>query len=153
MQTLLEKISSNVKVILFTVLLSMVLFMIIILNVVYIPDLFSISNDILSAKNNEISSFLQQNITKIETMANFIDPTISIRANVNRLTQFANIEATYESVGVVDKNGTILVTNGSRFNIENRDYFQQLKSSNAQTIICETRLVDLHPYSVFFLLL
>ena len=137
MKTLVDKIITHFRLILILVLSTLMLFTAMTLNMILLPDLFSVSEDILQSKNHEISAYLNANINEIESMVQLIDEEDDLKENLDKLRKFASIENNFESLGIVDTEGMIHVTTGAVFSIENRDYYQQIKNGDRNTVLSD----------------
>ena len=137
MKTLVEKITSNIKKILVVILSSLMLVTAITLNAILMPDLLSFGEDILRAKEHEISAYLESNVQAIESMVKLIDSDDNLETNLRKLKDFASVENNFESLGIVDLDGYVHVTSGSTFSIENREYYQAIVDDGVKTVLSD----------------
>ncbi len=100
-------------------------------------DMDKLSQDIVQSKSSEIDYFLDSRSRQLASMVQLIDPQKSLEENLQGIRIFAQVENTFESLGIVDDQGTKTVTTGARFSIVERDYYQQLKQSTSATFVSE----------------
>lgn len=137
MKTLRQQIIRPIVLLLVTAVIGLTLATTFCIRMIITADMDKLSQDIVQSKASEIDYFLDTRVRQLESMVQLIQPEHSLEENLERIRMFAQVENTFESLGIVDSQGMKTVTTGAKFSIIEREYYQQLLHSTASTFISE----------------
>lgn len=102
---------------------------------VFMPAIEEMSMDILEAKAESISYFLDSQTEHLKQVAKMLSQEESLSENLGQLKFLSETDETFESLGIVDKNGVVHVTSGIDFSITKREYYQIIQASGQDTVL------------------
>lgn len=105
-----------------------------------LPDIQKLTMDGMASKVNEIDLWINYNIQSIVQLAQGLENTTISEENSSdilaKLVKYKNSSKThYESLGFITPNGKKHVTDGTTFDVTEREYFSRLKQEKVQTVI------------------
>lgn len=106
-------------------------------NVIVLPAIEELSLDMLEAKADSISYFLDSQTEQLKRIGNMLDADEEREESLQRLKFLDQVEDSYESLGIVDRGGVVHVTSDIQFSIANRDYYRQIEASGEDAVLSE----------------
>ena len=133
-QLIMKPIVVGIIILTMSITLTTILFM----NKMITPDIEKLASSILNLKINEVDNWLSDHIKTTESIANSLSETSLTDDNrqgvINLLDTIQNKSSNeYESMGFITNEGEKYLTNGSHFNVSERDYYQTLLNSYDRT--------------------
>lgn len=97
-----------------------------------VPDTYEMHRSVLQARSESVDAWVHERIAELQVLAMneaFLTGDESMR--LSTLTRYADaLSDRYESLGIVDLDGTNQISNGRTIDIATRPYFQKLKNDS-----------------------
>lgn len=104
-----------------------------------IPLSENLTDQIVSARGDQISYWIEQRIGDLEMIAHNVsyfnmshDEALKYMASI-----YEKKDNIYESFGIVNDEGEVWLTNGTKFSIHNREYYEKLSEGGMEYVISD----------------
>lgn len=104
------------------------------------PDIEQLTMDSMNAKVSEIDLWLNYNMQSISQLAESFEDISITKENTNtildRLNRYkATAQTHYESLGFITVDGNKYITDGTKFNVTEREYYLRLQNEDLKTVV------------------
>lgn len=101
-----------------------------------VPMSKELTQEIVNAKSEQISFWLRERVEDVGALAYEIDELdLNKEEALSFLARIASKNDNYESMGLIDTNGDIYVSDGSKFTVNNRDYYERVLMGDSNFVI------------------
>lgn len=106
------------------------------MNKTVIPLSKDLTNQIVKARSEEITNWINERTNEIKLIGNQIYySNMNLSEGLNYLNFLLKYNDTYESLGIIDEDGMAWVSDGSKFSIVNREYYMRIEEEESAFVI------------------
>lgn len=136
-KTLYDKVTRPIRLIWIAGILILLAALEIFISVIVLPAIHELNIDMLNAKSESISYFLDSQAEQLAQIGEMLNPGESLERSLERLKFLDQVEHSYESMGIVDTEGVVHVTSDIQFSITQREYYKKIQENGTDTVFSE----------------
>lgn len=103
-----------------------------------VPLSKDLTQQIVDAKSDQISAWIEERVKDVREIASQVEfLNMDRETTLGLLNNISDENLDYESLGIIDDEGIAHVSDGSRFSINSRDYYNNIKNSRKDFVISD----------------